>query len=182
MMKVESLIINITDICDMACPFCLRGDGWERNIDLSLIPKIFEGIDEIEVITISGGEPGCNIAAVNAIVDYLVQNKNTINVRGFSIVTNGKEYHPELVDAVKTMMLLYLEKDFGRINTISGDCVKRYHADIEEELYMFGLAVSMDEFHEPIPLENWLKYRLSGVYSSIKESDFSKGGVIARGR
>lgn len=182
MTRLESLIINITDICDMACPFCLRGDGWERKIDLSLIPKIFEGIDEIEAITISGGEPGCNIEAVNAIVDYLVKHKDTIDVKGFSIITNGKEYHQELVDAVKTMMFLYLEKDYGMIKTISGDCVKRYNASIEETLYMFGLSVSLDEFHESIPLENWFKYRLSGVYSSVKETDFSKGGVIARGR
>lgn len=182
MVRIEQLIINITDICDMACPHCLRGDGWERKINLSLIPKIFEGIDEIEVITISGGEPSCNIEAVNAIVDYLVKHKDTIDVKGFFIATNGKEYHQELVDAVKTMMFLYLEKDFGRIKTISGDCVKRYNAGMEDTLYMFGLSVSLDTFHEPIPLNNWFKYRLSGVYSSVKETDFSAGGVIARGR
>lgn len=182
MVKVEQLIINITDICDMACPFCLRGDGTGRKIDLSLIPKIFEGIDEIEGMTITGGEPGCYVKAITAIVDYLVKHKDTINVKGFFIATNGKEYHQELVDAVKTMLLLYVEKEFASRNMIAGKDAAFYNSVLQEEFYMFGLAVSMDEFHDPILLENWIKYRTSGIYSSAKEADYSNGGIISRGR
>lgn len=182
MVKIDSLVINITDICNMACDFCLRGDAGKDKIDLSLIPKIFEGIDEIGGITLTGGEPGCNIEAVTAIVDYLVEHKDDIHVKGFFMVTNGKEYHQELVDAVKTMMLLYIESDFAKTSNISGEDVKGYNALVEEEFYMFGLAVSMDDFHEPIPLTNWLKYRTSGVYSPVKEQNYQKTGIIARGK
>lgn len=42
--------------------------------------------------------------AVTAIVDYLVKEKDQIDVSGLFIATNGKEYRQELVDAVKTIL------------------------------------------------------------------------------
>lgn len=182
MIKVESLVINITDICNMSCEFCLRGDGRGRKMDLSLIPKIFEGIGEVGCLVISGGEPSCYKEAVTAIVDYLVENEGDIDINGLFIATNGKEYCQELVDAVKTMMFVYLEKQFGMYETVGGREAAYYDSVLKEVFYMFGLAVSLDEFHDPILLENWFKYRISGVYSSTKQIDYSKSGIIARGR
>lgn len=180
MIKVESLVINITDICNMECPFCLRGDRKGRKLDLSLIPKIFEGIEEVESLTITGGEPSCNADAVTAIVNYLKEHKDDIYVGGFFIATNGKEYKQELVDAVKDMFFIWLEKNYEPGHLIAGGA-KGYAAFLDDMKYMFSIAVSIDKFHEPIPLENWFKYYISGVYSNAKEMDYGKTGVIARG-
>lgn len=180
---IRQLVINITDICNMECDFCLRGDSRERKIDLSLIPKIFEGIEMVDCITITGGDPSCYVEAVTAIVDYLVEHQNEITVYGLFIVTNAKVYKQELVDAVKTMLFLLFEKEYGNINIQGPKDAKLYgQSIIEEMMYEFGIAVSMDEYHEPIDLMNFMKYRMSGVYSATKETDFTERGVIRRGR
>lgn len=181
-MRIETLAINITDICDMECPFCLRGDRGGRKMNLSLIPKIFEGIDEIGSVVITGGEPAYYPKAVERIVEYLTSHKDTIDVNGFFIATNGKRYEPKLIDAVKTMMCLHMKKYLPEKEMVSHEDTRLWSSMLKEEYYMFGVAVSMDKYHEPIPLKNWLKYRTSGVYSDAKEVDYSKAGVIARGR
>ncbi len=178
---VDNMVINITDICNMSCPFCLRGEGHSRKLDLSLIPRIFDGIHCIHSITISGGDPSCYVKAVTAIVDYLVSKKDEIEVDGFYIITNGKTYRQELVDAVKRMLYLYIERNFKE-KQISHKDIKNQDYDGNEIFWEFGLAVSLDMYHEPIDTVNYFKYRTSGVYSASKEVDFSGGrGVIARG-
>lgn len=181
MIQIESLVINITDICGMDCAFCLRGDKRGRKIDLSLIPRIFDGIDKVHSLTISGGEPGCNVEAVTVIVDYMTTHKDDLHVNGFFIATNGQGYHQELVDAVKEAAFLFAEREYGLLKTIDGTCMPGIHHEVGEISDYFGLAVSMDKFHDPIPFENWLKYYMSGVYSNSKESDFDKESVLARG-
>lgn len=179
---VESMVVNITDICNMECEFCLRGDRGHRKLDLELIPRMFDGIDAIETLTITGGEPSCYIKAVTAIVAYLSSNQDKIAVNGFYIVTNGKVYVQELVDAIKEMMFIYLQKQYGSTKYVAYKDSYFFNAMIEELNYQFAISVSLDKFHEPINILNYLKYRTSGIYSTIKEQDFSKGGIIERGR
>lgn len=180
--RIRSLAINITDICNMECAFCLRGDSGERKMDLSLIPRIFEGITHVDCITITGGEPSCYVEAVTAIADYIVEHQNDLTVYGLFIVTNAKEYKQELVDAVKKVWMLLLEKCYFGDRVCGYKDGKTYNSILEEMQYEFGIAVSLDDYHEPIDTMNYFKYRLSGVYSTAKETDFSKGGIIARGR
>lgn len=183
MIEIDRLSINITDICDMNCAHCLRGDGHGRKLDVSLIPKIFENISSVQSLTITGGEPGCNIEAVSAIVNYLKDHKNDIHVMGCFIATNGKQHHQELVDAVKTLLWLELERNFDmEKKVITYENAKMNHSFMEEYKYQFGIAVSLDMFHEPIPMENYMKYYVSGIYQDVKEIDYSRMGVISRGR
>lgn len=178
--KIESLVINITDACDMECVHCLRGDRGSRRLDLGLIPRIFEGIDRIESMTISGGEPGLYTEAVTHIVDYLVGHRDEIQVDGFCIVTNGKEYRQELVDGVRRMMLTAVGRGWEGARIDGSDRMHRYVMD--EVAVMFQLMVSLDAFHEPIDAMNYIKYASSGVYSPAKEEGTSKKFVLSRGR
>lgn len=178
MKTVESLIVNITDMCNMECEFCLRGDRGVNKMDLSLIPRIFDGIDCIENLTITGGEPSLYEEAVTAIVDYI--EEKDIDCYGCFIVTNGKVYSQALVDAVKKLLLRHIRKTYA--NEYVTPQVAKYIKSEFEEMYSFGIAVSIDMYHEAISVENYIRYRMSGVYSDVKETDFSNGGVIARGR
>lgn len=182
MIEIDRLSINITDICDMDCAHCLRGDGHGRKLDVSLVPKIFENISSVQSLTITGGEPGYNIEAVSAIVDYLKEHRDDVYVTGCFIVTNGKQYHQELVNAVKQLLWLDLERNFNTEKTITYENAKGCHSFLEDYKYQFGIAVSLDMFHEPIPMKNYIKYYTSGIYMDIKELDYSKTGVISRGR
>lgn len=56
--------------------------------------------------------------AVTAIVDYLVKEKDQIDISGLFIATNGKEYRQELVDAVKTILFYKWKKNLVWIKNI----------------------------------------------------------------
>lgn len=183
--QVDSLIINITDLCNMNCKFCLRGDFSGRKMDLSLIPKIFDGISSIGSITITGGEPAMYEEAITAIVDYI--EKSDIDVNGFYIVTNGKVYSQVIVDCVKRVLFRYISANYkGRqiVEKIKGgyklDTNVEVPLNMDDEMYAFGVSVSLDKYHDPISVENYLKYRYSGIYSHSKEQEDVY--VLARGR
>ena len=188
MFSVDSLVINITDICNMNCKFCLRGDGdfYGKKMDLSLIPRIFDGIASINSITITGGEPSCYEEAITAITDYI--EASDMDVNGFFIVTNAKKYSQVIVDCVKRVLFRYLSRSYGNTkivekleNRYQMDNGCTFSIDMEDELYSFGVAVSIDSYHEAIPTVNYLKYRFCGIYSFDKETN-GQYGVIARGR
>lgn len=179
---VESLVINITNICNMDCEFCLRGGSRQGKLDLALIPKIFKGISKVDTLTLTGGEPSMYPEAVTAITDYLVYHKDDIQIDGMFIATNGKVYCQELVDAVKTMMYLYMERKFGDGSYMDYSSRRFIKSMYEDMRYLFSIAVSVDAYHEPIDQTNYIKYLTSGVYSEAKEWDFSNGGVLSRGR
>lgn len=178
---IEDLSINITNLCNMDCYFCLRDGSREGRLDLALIPKIFEGITSVRNLTITGGEPSRYPEAVKAITDYLVEHKDDIDINGLFIATNGKEYCQELVDAVKTVLYLYMEKQY-RDSHMDYDGCGFIKNTLEDVKYQFCIAVSVDEYHDPIETMNYIKYLTSGVYSSVKEQDRPRRQVIDRGR
>ena len=53
---------------------------------------------------------------------------------------------------------------------------------VEDECCLFSIAVSMDRFHESIPMENYLKYLTCGFYSDSKVSNMTDSQIIPRGR
>ena len=75
-----------------------------------------------------------------------------------------------------------MEKEFGLDKKISNTEVKQIKYMLDDCQYDFGIAVSIDPYHEPISIENYLKYRMSGVYTKCKEENFTNDGVIAIGR
>ena len=100
-LKVCNLSLEVTRRCNMNCEHCLRGDAQNMDADLALIPKIFAGIDDIDTITFTGGEPALNTAYIKAVVDYVIEHK--IPVHGCFVATNGKIYSQELVDCVRRL-------------------------------------------------------------------------------
>jgi len=185
-LNIGTLVLGITTECNDKCKHCLRGEKGNQYMNPIILPKIFNKIDNIDTLILSGGEPSCYIKFVADISEYIV--KNDIPVNGLYIVTNGREYRQELVDAVKDVMYHYFEREYENmmvsIKYDSEKCVSCHHLDymLEEDMYRFGISVSIDNFHSPISALNYLKYKTSGVYSVGHETDFSEGGVVARGR
>lgn len=151
---VQSMVINITAICNMECAFCLRGDAHEKKLDLSLIPKMFEGIRAVESLTLTGGEPSTYPEAVTAIKDYILDHRDELDVNGMFIATNAKVYCQGLVDAVKEVMYLHIEKIYGD-KTIDFGSRNMPKAELEECRYRFNVVVSLDRYHEPIEVMNY---------------------------
>ena len=88
--------------------------------------------------------------AVTAITEYPVSRSDTIRVNGMSIATNAGIVRQELVDSVKTMLYLHIERDSGTGTMVSAGDIQFYGPMPEELNDRFCVAVSMDRYHEPI--------------------------------
>ena len=176
-MKVCNLILEVTRRCNMNCAHCLRGDAQNRDADPALIPKIFDGIDDIDTITFTGGEPALNTDYIKAVVDYVIEHK--IPVHGCFVATNGKIYSQELVDCMRR--LWEAEHSYGD-RLISPLKWVLTHADDEEEYSLFNIAISGDKYHEDIPAANMLRYYRCGFFSKMKMHDEKREYILARGR
>lgn len=176
-LKVCNLSLEVTRRCNMNCEHCLRGDAQNMDADLALIPKIFAGIDDIDTITFTGGEPALNTAYIKAVVDYVIEHK--IPVHGCFVATNGKIYSQELVNCVRR--LWEKEQSYGD-QFISPVKWVLTHADDEEEYSFFNIAVSGDRYHEDILAANMLRYYRCGFFSKMKMQNEKREYILARGR
>lgn len=139
---VQNLIIEVTRKCNMHCAHCMRGDAQNKDLQLYQLTKFLEQIDEIGNITFTGGEPTLNLDAIQHTLN--ICRKLQIPVSDFYIVTNGK---------VVSNRFLNLMIDWY---TYCISC----NGDVE----VCGVALSKDEFHEPIPPINEAKLRALSFY------------------
>lgn len=185
MKKIETLSINITNACNMGCAHCLRGDAKTVSyMDERFIPKIFNGIDSIGTVVLTGGEPSLYPGFVRAVADYIVESQTRVD--GFFIVTNGKIYSQELVDSVKKVMFHYIKTNYQKKVGMSGEPgtinPMFLPSIIENDTSMFGIAVSIDKYHEDIPMDSYIRYYYSGVFNDSKITDFDEHFVLSMGR
>ena len=154
----DNLVIEITRRCNMACPHCMRGDAQDRDLSHETIDKILDNVSYIGEITLTGGEPSMNVDGIR----YLAQEikRRGIPVMGAYIVTNGKEISAQFLQAL----------------------VELFTATEMEEDYC-GIALSQDDFHEPIPRENIARLKMFRFFNlEDKSSDFAKVRLINLGR
>jgi organic radical activating enzyme len=168
-MRIDSLIMEVTRRCNMACKHCLRGDAENQDMTREIVDKTFEGVDEVGTITFSGGEPFLNLD----IIKYILQvvKEKSIFVGSFYLVTNGKEFKQENIDVMNEWMAYTTANYFGN-NMLDS----KGYFNMEDYCACGAVCVSRDAYHEPIPMENYLKYRSLSYYSTDKEAsdDFAK--------
>lgn len=128
----DSLAIETTRRCNMACAHCLRGDAQAMDMKPEYIDRILDTAEYIGTILFSGGEPALNPGIIRHTLDYV--KGNDIPVYGFSLVTNGSLIPPGFLE---------LMRDWYEY------CLSCGARDVDCRLYM-----SRDEFHDPVPREN----------------------------
>jgi len=129
--EIQSLLLEVTRRCNMACNHCMRGDAQGLDMKRKTIRQLLDKVDFISGVTFSGGEPTLNLP----IIEYFFQEAEK---RGklpswFYVVTNGLVNQRELA----TLLL------------------KWYPLMKEPEIC--GVAISRDIFHESIDGPNYLK-------------------------
>lgn len=141
---VESLVLEVTKRCNQNCDHCLRGCA--RNVDMAkeTVDKVLDNVRHISSIVFTGGEPTLNLP----IIEYFFEEvkRREIGVGYFWLATNGLDY----------------EKELQLINIL----LKNYY--LMEEGEYCGVALSEDDFHEPI-INSPLK--LLSFYDHGKEHD-----------
>lgn len=88
MENLNDLVIECTRRCNMRCDHCMRGDPEEIDLDLKYVEKLFEKIDSIGTICLSGGEPSLVPDILMGIIE--LAKKHRVNISSFYIATNGK--------------------------------------------------------------------------------------------
>lgn len=117
--KLSCLSIELTRRCNLKCAHCFKGDS--QNVDLSkeYIDKLFNMIDEIYTIHITGGEPSLNLKGMRYLIDAVIRNK--ITVYRLNIICNGEtESTRDFLDMVDELNQIVLKPRDTRI-TVSCD-------------------------------------------------------------
>lgn len=180
-MHVSNLILEITRRCNMRCPHCLRGDA--ENIDMSpdVMKRTLDVFSDISEITFSGGEPSLNVNLIRQTLDELKTRR--IYISSFFIATNGKENVDELLSVCDELYYYCNDIDSDRMG--DSETLAFYFNNIKKYANepIGGLALSLDQYHEPIPCENAVKIA-SRIYSNdTKITTFGqKYKVIDSGR
>lgn len=171
--NIESLIIELGRGCNMSCADCLRGEKETGKLYPGLIPKIFDGISEVDSIVYSGGEPALYSDVALSASGY-AKRKDDLIINGCYVATNGFIKSPDLVESVRILEEKHL-KDILHSKYVAapihpdekaanaGRCMFCFDED-----YPFAIALSLDEYHDPIPLENALFWKRCGYFVKDK--------------
>lgn len=185
---IDSLIIEITRRCNMKCDHCLRGAAQPKDIQLNTLKALLQPVSAIDTMTLSGGEPSLKPDIMMQVLDICKQY--SIPVRKLYLVTNGKKVSDAFIDAVyawhRYTMLSQLPADSSHM--VHGDKAYRIlHNIVNAEDYDApgcSVVLSMDGYHEPIPIENILKLACVPHLSEDKYVAENTGDqwVISEGR
>lgn len=164
-MRVGQLVLEVTRVCNMSCKHCLRGCSQNVYMTKEMVDKVFEDIETVDSLTFTGGEPFLNLDIIEYTLD-VVKGKG-IYVNEFFIVTNGKHYDPKQIEVCNAWMEYIASNNFNLNGNVPR---KQMRLTSSEDLFGYsGICVSLDEYHEEIPMENYLKYRMLSYYSPQKE-------------
>lgn len=140
--NISEMIIETTRRCNMHCAHCMRGESENKDLPDKYLKNTLKQINAIDSIVFTGGEPTLNIACMTNTLNYCKEYK--IPVYSFYVVTNGKEITDEFLT---TMIRWYTY------------CIQCYG-----EPEICGVALSKDDYHDPIPPENEAKLRALSFY------------------
>ncbi len=70
-LHIDSLVIEVTRKCNMSCEHCLRGASQRKTIDKLHMYKIFNLIDSVCSLNITGGEPTLAMDSLEHIVNCI---------------------------------------------------------------------------------------------------------------
>ena len=154
---VSSLIIEITRRCNMACEHCLRGNAQNLDITRPMLEKIFEPIASVDTITFTGGEPALRPQLLMETLE--VAKLFNVDVAQVYVVTNGKEVSDEFLSAIQAWHFFTLQNswNFSSKRMVGHDEANRIIQMLtsdEDRSDGAWVSLSMDCFHEEIPLEN----------------------------
>lgn len=139
---VGNLCLEVTRRCNMGCAHCLRGNAEDLDMSHETIEQVLGQVDVIGQVTFTGGEPSLNVDAIRYF--FAQARKYGKLPRSFFVATNGKANQKELAI----------------------ELLKQY-PDMEEQ-ELCGVALSVDEWHDPQDYDRSILKGLS-FYSDCKE-------------
>ena len=170
----------------MACEHCLRGNAQNLDITRQLLEKIFEPIASVDTITFTGGEPALRPQLLMEALE--VAKLYNVDVAQVYIVTNGKEVSDEFLAAVQAWHLYTMQSSWGfsgqrMVGHEEANRLIQMLSSDEDHTEGAWISLSMDCFHEDIPLENIRRLSsLPHLTCDKYQGDTSGHWVIREGR
>lgn len=119
---VDSLWIEVTRKCNLACKHCFRGESETLDLNDENIDRLFELVKRINCLFITGGEPSMNTHGVNKIVENIKEKK--IKVGFIFVITNGRT--PNIAEFLKALEELQKLCDYPERSVVMVS-VDQYH-------------------------------------------------------
>jgi hypothetical protein len=149
-------IIEITDRCDLVCPVCINASGrnskgtsspWDLSIHefQHLLDVVLEGERQVDVLSLSGGEPLLHPQLLD-MIDEALSRKEIVRV---SLSTNGLRFRdePSLLRELHSrhvVISLQLDGFHERIyETLRGKPILREKLEILDRLKECGITTSL---------------------------------------
>jgi len=154
-MEIYNLVIEVTRRCNMECEHCLLGEAENIDMDIKHVEKIFQKVDYISTLTLTGGEPSLAYKVIDKIL--VTAQDHDIEIGNFYIATNAK--------SISNGFLLSLIK------------LHTYCSDNE----VSEIAWSNDEYHEGEYPESIKKLKVFSFAHPKYKNDIGSY-VIAEGR
>lgn len=152
------LVLELTRDCNMRCAHCLRGDSDSLDMPVQVIENAFSAASEIRTLTFTGGEPSLKPHLIKYALSCAKKYRTKIDE--VYLATNGREVSDEFLDALRDwhMHLLSLQCPFTE-KYIGGSDIRSIVManNAQSEPCGVHVDISMDRFHDDIPVENVLK-------------------------
>lgn len=154
------IVLELTRSCNMRCAHCLRGDSDDLDMPVQVIENVFSATHEIRTLTFTGGEPSLKPHLIKYALGCA--KKYHTKIDEVYLATNGLEVSDEFLNALRDwhMHLLSLQHPFiEKYKYISCSDIRSIVAtnNSPSEPYGVHVDISMDRFHDDIPVENVLK-------------------------
>lgn len=185
-LHVISFVLDITRRCNMKCDHCLRGAAQPADLSLDRLNTILDGIASISTLTFTGGEPSLKPEIIMKTLE--LAKKKKIQVEQVYIVTNGKHVPDSFIDACFAWHRYTLECSCGydpktRLNHDDLAHLIKSMINYPDNLAGCSVALSMDAYHEPIPVANVYKLMALPHFTMDKYNPgYSERWVIRTGR
>ncbi len=189
-LHVNTLILEVTRACNMDCAHCLRGTHAAQNfteqnpmfITEDILEQILSKLDDIGSIVFTGGEPSLCPNILQKILQLTKKHKLQ-PFEGF-MATNGKYVSDHFIRACDDWQQFILQNNHGyetRYLQPEETCqiIRSYQ---NNDMETFNVALSIDQYHQPIQSRNLMKLLSKSWFSAIKITEPEKPGHwIARG-
>jgi organic radical activating enzyme len=142
-----NILIEVTRQCNLKCDHCLRGEPENKVIQKKHVELLFSQLEEISLLTLTGGEPALWPSKIEMILS--VAKKYKVDVQNFYIATNGTIASDSFLLSLIKLWLYCSENEIS------------------------GVSISNDNFHDMKLIEKNLK--TFEALSFVKYKYFPRG-------
>lgn len=160
-MRLESLGINITKNCNINCAHCLCGEPLNEYITKEVVEHIFDDVDSVGELFLTGGEPLLRPDLIKMVKDVL-QEKN-VKPDKISLTTNGTLFEEQQKEA-----LLYLfkgakkKKMYFSNDYFHKEAIKEYYKKNKKPYFSYTFSELIENI-ACFCIENDINFESSGI-------------------